>query len=165
MGLLKTGGYFIVALIAILAYFHMECEREKSEKAAKSRFDKFDGQKTNCEVEYTFAIKGNKYPMFNVGYSYFIIQGAPCAVKKLHAFFYGKSVFDPDFSYKTDGTKSLGIETDTRNITIFDARKQNPGDFHKTGFTLVKLDEEPITEDWRTSHFMNESADITNFHK
>ena len=165
MGLLKTGGYFIVVLIAILAYFHMECEREKSEKAAKSRFDNFNAQKTNCEVEYTFAKKGTEYPKFIVGYIYFIIPAAPCAVKKLHDFFFGKSVFDPDFSYKTDGAKSLGIETDTRNITIFDARKQNPGDFHKTGFTLVKLDEEPVTQDWRTSHFTNESADITNFHR
>ena len=35
-------------------------------------------------------------------------------------------------------------------VTFLDARKNNPGDFHETGFTLVELDNELDIKDWRT---------------
>merc|ERR1711983_382748 len=38
---------------------------------------------------------------------------------------------------------------ENHTVTILDARKHNPGTFSETGFTLVKLDEEPGTKNWR----------------
>ena len=87
-------------------------------------------------------------------------QAMPCALNKLQDF-----VFGQDF---------LVDKASLINITIFDARKNNPGDFHKTGFTLVEIDE-PITKDWRTP-YMNynstsgttapdETTDIVHYHK
>ena len=89
-------------------------------------------------------------------------QAMPCALNKLHNFIFGK-----DFLVDVASLK---------NITIFDARKNNAsqGDFHKTGFTLVEIDE-PITKDWRTQYIdynptigktaINETADIVHYHK
>ena len=87
-------------------------------------------------------------------------QGLPCALNKLHAFTFG-----PDF---------LVDESSFKNISIFDARKTNPGDFHKTGFTLVEIDE-PVTKDWRKPYIdynsttgttaPDETADIVHYHK
>lgn len=51
-----------------------------------------------------------------------------------------------------------GFEDVSHNVTIHDAR-QSPGTFHETGFTLIKLDQEPETKDWRYS-----SEDIHLFH-
>ena len=42
---------------------------------------------------------------------------------------------------------SSGNENQT--FTIFDARKVSPGSFAETGFTLIKLDKEPETKNWR----------------
>ena len=51
------------------------------------------------------------------------------------------------------------------NVTIHDARKKSPGTFHETGFTLIELDKEPITKDWRTRGYQNENADIYKFYE
>ena len=50
-------------------------------------------------------------------------------------------------------------------MTIFDARLESPGSFHETGFTLVTLEEKPVTIDWRTEHKRNKDADIRKFHQ
>ena len=34
---------------------------------------------------------------------------------------------------------------------MWDARKEVPGGFHETGFTLVHLEEDPDITDWRTN--------------
>ena len=49
------------------------------------------------------------------------------------------------------------------NITIHDARKRPPGTFHESGFTLIELDKEPVTQDWRTNSKQKEDADILKF--
>ena len=51
------------------------------------------------------------------------------------------------------------------NVTINDARKIPNNNFHKSGFTLIKLEKEPVTKDWRTSNVHNEEADINNFYQ
>ena len=89
-----------------------------------------------------------------------IKQGLPCALNKLHIFVFGTDFVVDESSFK--------------NISIFDARKTNPGDFHKTGFTLIEIDE-PITKDWRKQYIKynstirktlpDETADIVHFHK
>ena len=51
------------------------------------------------------------------------------------------------------------------NVTIHDARKRSPGGFHETGFTLVELEKEPVTKDWRTNAKMEKGADILKFYE
>ena len=43
---LKFTGYILVALIAILAYFHLECIKERN--ARSSMFDHFNPEVTDC---------------------------------------------------------------------------------------------------------------------
>ena len=45
--LFRTSGYFVVAFIAFLAYFHFQCEKENG--AEKPIFDEFDPSKTDAE--------------------------------------------------------------------------------------------------------------------
>merc|ERR1712037_113376 len=57
---------------------------------------------------------------------------------------------------------------DQRNlqpINIVDARKRDFGDFHESGFTLIKLDEDIDITDWRTPSHQNEDAEIRKFHQ
>ena len=53
-----------------------------------------------------------------------------------------------------------GFENENHTLKIQDARKNSPGVFTHTGFTLVKLDKEPDTKNWRFS-----SEDIHLFHQ
>ena len=43
---LKLTGYILVALIAILTYFHLECIKERNERS--SMFDEFNPEVTDC---------------------------------------------------------------------------------------------------------------------
>ena len=43
---LKLTGYILVALIAILAYFHLECIKERNTRS--SMFDEFNPEVTDC---------------------------------------------------------------------------------------------------------------------
>ena len=52
-----------------------------------------------------------------------------------------------------------------QNITIYDARKNTPGKFHESGFTLIELDELPNINDWRSAPQQNPEAEIIKFHK
>ena len=52
-----------------------------------------------------------------------------------------------------------------QNITIHDARRNKPGKFLESGFTLIQLDELPNLQDWRTPPQQNPDAEIIKFHK
>jgi len=52
-----------------------------------------------------------------------------------------------------------------KNVTFLDARKNNPGDFHETGFTLVQLDNELDIKDWRTPVQEGKDVEIEKFHR
>ena len=56
-------------------------------------------------------------------------------------------------------------DSEEHNVTILDARNHNPGDFHETGFTLITLDREPVTTDWRTNFYNDDKPDILHFHE
>jgi len=125
-------------------------------------FDEFNPEVTDCHnVPLPFREVGSTTKA-HLGNTWMIKQAMPCAYNKLHDF-----IFGPDFLVDVASLK---------NITIFDARKNNnsQGDFHKTGFTLVEIDE-PITKDWRTPYINynstlgttipDESADIVHYHK
>ena len=88
---------------------------------------------------------------------YILMQSAPCAFNKLEA--YLESLFG------ASNTTASDTDIEEHNVTILDARKHNPGGFHETGFTLITLDKEPATTDWRTSFHQNDSPDILHFHE
>ena len=88
---------------------------------------------------------------------YFLIQSFPCAINKLIRYVGAISGGNNYADYAESGEK--------HNVTILDARKSSPGSFHETGFTLVSLDTEPITTDWRTSHYQTDTPDVMHFHK
>ena len=94
------------------------------------------------------AFKG-EINKFDIGAGYILQQSAPCALMKFLNFFNViNQSFDPnlDQKQKDDIFEKMGVKIDKHNVTIQDARKNNPGDFHKSGFTLVELDEEPTTK-------------------
>merc|ERR1712079_640925 len=61
------------------------------------------------------------------------------------------------FTYKLGTIKELEIVTCNAmqckmyNITLLDARKHSHGEFHEAGFTLITLDQETKTQNWRAN--------------
>ena len=130
----KVSAYFLVALVAVLAYFHLECQRDKETSTEQgSKFDPFNPKITDVVgVPLEFCKRGDATTL-DIGLEYILMQSAPCALVKLVNFIGGQpSAFKPP----EDPGKRV-------NITIHDARKKPPGTFHETGFTLIELDEEP----------------------
>jgi len=41
------------------------------------------------------------------------------------------------------------MQAESKTVKILDARKHEPGPFSDTGFTLIQLDKEPQTKNWR----------------
>ena len=148
---LRISGYILIATAASLYYFHLECLQEQKEKAKSESFDTFNPEITDvADVPLPFVEEGGE---IDVGVTFMLLQSAPCAVCKMLEFL---SMQDNAFDKKPD-PKSL------RNITIKDARKSSPGDFHDTGFTLIELDEAPTIKDWRTNTLRDPDAEISNF--
>jgi len=104
---------------------------------------------------YGFTKFGKDVELY-MGFDYILVQSAPCALLKLIDF----------LGWKTDYTKGDFAKTnENHSVTIYDARKTNFGSFGETGFTLIELEEEPETTDWRTPLAMNPDADIKKFHQ
>ena len=158
--LLKVSASVIVALVAVLAYFHLECQKEKeAADTVGSKFDPFNPKQTDVvDVPMGFCKKGD-VTVLDIGIEYILIQSAPCALMKLVSFIGGmlKKQEDLKALSEPDAQKKLV------NITIHDARKKPPGTFHESGFTLIELDKEPVTKDWRTNSKQSEDADILKF--
>ena len=54
--LLRVSAYVLVALVAVLAYFHLECQNEKeAETEQKSKFDPFDPKQGGYSIEKNLA--------------------------------------------------------------------------------------------------------------
>ena len=88
--LFRTSGYFLVAFIAFLAYFHFQCEKEKENEAEKPIFDEFDPSKTDAEnVVIPFCRLGAKNKL-DLGIEFVLSQFAPCALLKFIQFTQGK---------------------------------------------------------------------------
>ena len=64
-----------------------------------------------------------------------------------------------------DLQEKIAAQSDPQNVTIHDARKNKPGTFYETGFTLITLEEELEDIDWRSKHLNDANADISKFHK
>ena len=88
--LFRTSGYFLVAFIAFLAYFHFQCEKEKENEAGKPIFDEFDPTKTDVEnVVIPFCPLGGRHKL-DLGIEFVLGQFAPCAVLKFIQFTKGR---------------------------------------------------------------------------
>ena len=170
---LRISGFVLVALVAVLAYFHRECVKEKSIRDSISKFDKFNPDVTDCTVELDFTPKGT-ITNLAIGPEYILVQSMPCALMKTLHFFniIGPNIMDPEIhkdpNFKNilkEFEEKMGYTPEKYNVTIKDARKTFPGEFHKTGFTLIELEEEPQTKDWRTAEVRDENADIVKFYK
>jgi len=139
-----------------LVYFHIECKNE--EEAKKIKFVDFQPDKTDVN-DYTlpYCTKGAEVDT-DIGFEYILIQSMPCSLLKLFMFVTGAaSMYDEKQNHPSHKQR--------HNVTFYDARKSSPGSFHETGFTLVELDEEPETTDWRTAITYDENADVAKFHK
>ena len=149
-------GYALVPLIAILLYFHIQCTKEKELEDQNKFNDVFDPDSTDVK-DYClqFPRVGLEFGS-TIGIDYILQSFLPCAVVKLVSFLSGATPLDKlHTDEENDYTKN--------NITFIDARKNPPGKFAETGFTLIELDEEPLTTDWRTQN--SKDAEIKLFHK
>ena len=88
MGFCKLLGYVLIAVIAILAYFQMQCWQEDQEKA-KFPKAKFNPKETNCQIEYGFPVEDSGV-MIDIGIIYIFTQSMPCAMLKAMSYLLGK---------------------------------------------------------------------------
>ena len=88
MGLCKLFGYVLIAVIAILAYFQMQCWQEDQEKAKVPR-TKFNPKETNCQIEYGFPLEDSG-KMIEIGIIYIFTQSMPCALLKAVSYLQGE---------------------------------------------------------------------------
>jgi len=135
--------YLAVPVSAVLLYFHLECLTEREQYLASKFNSEYQPDQTDCTAEFSF-VKPIDLAFRHTGPELLLIQWMPCSVTKLVSFISGAS--DPTAPLR--GTKN-NMRSDSHNLTIWDARKASPGSFSETGFTLVKLDKEPETKNWR----------------
>lgn len=140
----------VVAFAAILGYFHLECQNSNQQKQYKK--EDFRPEVTNVENYPLMFSNTTEVSEMSIDIGYVLVQALPCCVTSLLKAF---------GLFKWKGGASSYAKA---NVTFLDARKSSPGSFHDTGFTLVTLDQEPVTTDWRTSGF-KENADVKHFQK
>ena len=124
----KISASVLVALAAVFAYFHLECQREEEAKSKTSTFGPFDPKQTDArDVPLKFCVKGTESELY-LGIEIVLEQSAPCAVVKMVNFLGGGS----DYA-KLKGQTAAEPNKTVAKVTIRDARKQSPGTFHDTG--------------------------------
>ena len=130
---LKILLYTIVAFVAVLVYFHSECQKEEEEKARTKFNDEYLPDKTDCEAVLPFTKTEIDLFELYIGPEFILQAITPCAFIKLMIFIrhqlYG------------DEKERFDDKTENRTVSILDARKHDPGSFEQTGFTLIQLDE------------------------
>merc|ERR1711971_1342046 len=140
--LLKVILYTSATLGVLLTYFHIECQREKEAKDADKFNEIYLPDQTDIETELPFIKKGTKKSEISMGPEFILTPCTPCAIVKMitevRHIIYGHADTDP-----------LELLKENHTVTILDARKHKPGTFSETGFTIVTLDEEPGTKNWR----------------
>ena len=169
---LRGSVYVLVAVVAVLAYFHRECATEKEERERnKPRNEVFNPDVTDVNDCVLKFVPNNNKDQTVHGDLFMTLM--PCPVQKLLLLVKGGNTDDT----KQDGYKGFSItgkngekfdkngDSLKKTVTIHDARKHSFGDFHDSGFTLIKLEEEPGTTDWRTPAMSSDDADIKKFHK
>jgi len=152
---LKFSGYAAVVLVAVLVYFHLECQREKEENLKNKTNPEFDPELTDCTVSLGYIKKGEDIEM-KMGMEYMLVQSIPCSLNKL-------VVYIGTLTGSSDAGMADVGKAEQHNVTILDARKADPGSFHDTGFTLITLDKEPVTTDWKSNFYESDNPDIMHF--
>lgn len=167
---LRGSIYVLMVVVAVLYYFHRECITEKEEREQnKPRNEVFNPDVTDvkdCSLKFATQLNQGHHAYANL-----FLSLMPCPVQKLLLLVNGGNTDDT----RKAGYKGLHLKDKNgeeiklddvvlaENITIYDARKHNFGDFHDSGFTLIELEEEPMTTDWRTPPTYDD-ADIKKFH-
>jgi len=142
LSLLKVLIYTIATLGIILTYFHIECQKEK-EATKKDRFNEvYNPDETDIETKLVFTKKGTEVTELFIGPEFILTQFCPCAVIKMITTV--RHTINGHGDYET-----FQHPQENHTVTMLDARKHKPGTFSETGFTLVELDEEPRTKNWR----------------
>merc|ERR1711983_5919 len=142
LSLLKVLLYTSATLGVILIYFHIECQREKEAKAMDRFNEVYKPDKTDIETKLPFLKKGTGAYELSLGPEFILTQICPCAILKMIT----------KVRHIINGHGDLDHMVrlqENHTVTILDARKHKPGTFSEAGFTLVKLDEEPGTKNWR----------------
>jgi len=140
-------------------YFYRECqedarEQEEAEKMIVREEYRPDITEVH-DVSLNFCNYGESQ-ISHLGVWFMFGASLPCPIVKMLDF------ISPSAS---DLKERAAAQSEPHNVTIHDARKNNPGTFYETGFTLVTLEEELEDIDWRSNHQYDEKADITKFHK
>ena len=171
----RIASYVSVALVAVLFFFHLECtkEREEAELEKKSIKTVFRPDETDVnDYPMKFSSKGAMEGL-EVHLS-LLVTLMPCPLKKFYLFACGKDrtgTKKKEYAFEVRDENGNIIDydyEDQRNlqpINIVDARKRDFGDFHESGFTLIKLDEDIDITDWRTPAHQNADAQIRKFHR
>jgi len=136
----------------VLVYFHIECQKEEEEKARTKFNDEYLPDQTDCEAVLPFTSPDTDLLELHIGPEFILKAITPCAFIKL-MMFVGNQLYGNQM-------QKFGKKMENKTVTILDARKHNPGSFEQTGFTLVQLEEEPKTTNWRPG-----SEDISLFQK
>jgi len=158
-------------MAAVLFYFHLECVKEKEEMQAEkdSLVVEFNPDQTDVtDYPMPFSPPGAEIDV----HLNLLMTLMPCPVKKMFLFICRedrsetkKKAYSLGAVKDKDGNViKLNLEDKSKqvNITIHDARKMSFGEFHESGFTLLKLEEELDITDWRAN---GEGAQIQKFHR
>ena len=81
----RTLGYILVALVAVVAYFHIQCVNEKGEAEKvpkKNKFEPFRPEETDCQAQLSFAEKGSDV-FIHIPITWVFQQWAPCSLLKM----------------------------------------------------------------------------------
>ena len=168
----RISSYVLVAFVAVLFFFHLECTREREEAKLEKQSIKTEFRPDETDVkdyQMKFALRGAK---FEVEVS-LLMTLAPCPLKKFLLFACGKDrtrTKKKDYSAEVRDENGKVVENyenqhSHESIDIVDARKRDFGDFHDSGFTLIKLEEDIEVTDWRTPASQSEDAEIRKFHR
>jgi len=137
----------------ILLYFHKECQKEAEENERTRYNDVYKPEQTDWTGELLFRKADSMGPFeINLGPTFAMTQWTPCCILKFIKWS-EKLLYGEEFEDMVEAYHNMV------NITIMDARKHKPGSFEETGFTLITLDKEPETKNWRAR-----SEDLHIFH-
>jgi len=132
--------YAAAPLAAILTYFHIMGKKEQEEAINNKFNDEYHPEITDCKAKLHFCKTGVKEKTLKTGLEYLLIQSAPtCVTKLFHSL--GQMI-------GISNTKEHAEDTEEIEFDVLDARVHKPGAFEETGFTLITLDKEPVTQNW-----------------
>ena len=164
---LRVSTYVFVALVAVLFFFHLECQKEREEAELEKKSVKTDFRPDQTDVsnyQMNFAPPG---VLSQDNHISLLMTLVPCPLKKLFLFACGKdrtAAMTKQYIVTDQDGNTKAFEKNLKSINIADARKKDFGDFHESGFTLIKLEEDIDITDWRTPVSQNEDAEIKKFH-